>query len=222
MSYAKVKTPIRTALISTEPTGWGEPYKDLFDQTDTSGHEAWLAYSFNNFSNKFQAADQKRYSERGWWGEIFHDIIRNGYRGIDDKGRLNINYISHAGTKWERHHDVWAPKNGWYVPTADGIFVPETLVAFETVEDKKEAIKKLEANGIPKEQVSYFYRLDNYENERFAGRVFDPGWDAYGRFRVYLDWPPSNSGIAWVASRPAYGNPEIVMEVDAVPAESKT
>ena len=51
MQYAKVITPTREALIALQPTGRSNPYQQLFDQTDVSGYEAWLAYRFNNFSS---------------------------------------------------------------------------------------------------------------------------------------------------------------------------
>src|SRR3989344_2152606 len=166
MSYIEVTTPSRRAFVPVELTNFGRPYQELFDQTDVSGAEVWQAYSHNNFSNPLQQADEQRYQERGWWAEIFRDIVRDGGKGTDANGRLNLNYISHADTEWEQQHDVWAPQNGWYVPTDDGIFIPGTLVPFETTQDKNEAIKRLEDKGIPSEQVSYFYRLARYDSER--------------------------------------------------------
>ena len=222
MQYAKLTTPTREAFISVEPTGWGLPYQQLFDQTNASGHEVFLIESHNNFNNLYQSASEARHKQRGWWAQIFRDIVREGEKGTDDKGRLNVSYVSHAGTQFERNHDLWAPKNGYWVPTNDGIFVPETLVPFETVSNRNEAIRRLETEGIPKEQVSYFYRLDNYKgDERFAGRDFDPGFPDLGRFRVYLDGLPSSRGDDWVASLPAYGRPKILMEVKAIPQEAE-
>ena len=187
-----------------ELTNFGRPYQELFDQTDVSGAEVWQAYSHNNFSNPLQQADEQRYQERGWWAEIFRDIVRDGGKGTDANGRLNLNYISHADTEWEQQHDVWAPQNGWYVPTDDGIFIPGTLVPFETTQDKNEAIKRLEDKGIPSEQVSYFYRLARYDSERFVGRYFYPFLVGYGRFFVFANGLPSSSGGDRLASRPAH------------------
>lgn len=217
MQYAEVSTPKRIALVTLEPTSFGKPYQDLFDQTDLSGAEVFAAYSHNNFLNPFQQADEQRYKQMGWWAEIFRDIVRNGGKGTTG-GRLNISYVSHAGTEWEKTHDLWAPKNGWYVPTNDGLFVPETLIPFETVDTKADAMKRLEAKGLPNEQASYFYRLDNYDGDRFVGRVFYPGVGGGGRFGVDADWLPSGSGVGGVGSRPAYGKAEaeIVMKASSV------
>lgn len=215
MEYAKLTMPVRTALISMEPTNWGAPYQKLFEQTDESGWEEWLLYSDNNFNNPFQKADEKRYKQKGWWAVIFRDIVREGGKG-EKNGRLNLYYISHAGTEWEKKHNVWSPKSGFYVPTNDGIFHEGTLIPFETVQDKKEAVERLEAKSIPKEQVSYFYRLDKYDGDRFVGRDFGPCWGVDCRFGVDAGWLPSYSGDGRVASRPAHREPEIVMEAKAM------
>lgn len=224
MQYAKVVTPVREAFIALElPTlGRAVPCQQLFDQADVSGWEVWLAYSHNNFSNPFQQADEKRYQKRGWWAEILRDTVRNGGKGTDDKGRLHVKYTSRADTEWEQEDLIWAPKSGWYVPTKDGIFVPGKLVPFETIENKKKAMKRLEANGIPAEQLSYFYRLDDYgDGYRFVGRSFYPDLDDDGRFHVYADWAPSDLGNGRVSSRPAYGHTEIVMEAGEAQREAK-
>jgi len=213
MQYAEIITPVRKALIALEPTGWDEPYQRLFDQTDTSGWEEWLLYKENNFNNLFQKADEKRYKERSGFAVIFRDIVRNGGKG-EKNGKLNIDYISHAGTEWEKRNNVYAPKNGFYVPTNDGIFHEGTLIPFETVFDKKEAIKRLEVFGILKDQLSRFYRLERYDSDRFVGRSFYPVDFYDGRFDVGANGRPSYSGYDGVASRPAYGNPKIVMKAD--------
>lgn len=212
MQYARVITPVRKALIALKPTNWGKPYQKLFNQTNVSGREAWLAYSSNNFNNPFQQADEARYEKRGWWAELFRDAVREGGKG-EVNGRLDIVYVSHAGTKWERiHSGILAPKDGWYVPTDDDLFYEGTLIPFETLPDRNEAIERLEAKGIPAEQVSYFWRSDRYDSERFVGRIFGPHSAGGGRFSVDADRHPSISGYDGVASRPAY-KPEIVMEV---------
>ncbi len=216
MQYAKVVTPAKEALVALEPSNWGADYQKLFDQTDVSGAELWAAYSHANFNNPLQKSDEARYEAMHGWAEILRDVVREDGRGTDDKGRLGMNYVSHAGTEWEKtHKGIWAPKSGFWVPTADGIFYEGTLIPFETVQDKKEAVRRLEAKGIPANQVSYFFRLDNYEDDRFVGRFFGPDWLDSGRFYVDAGRLPSNSGNGGVASRPAYGKPEIVMEVDA-------
>ncbi len=206
MQYARVITPTREALIALEPTNWGAPYQKLFDQTDVSGYEEWLAYSHNNFHNPSEKADEQRYQQRGWWAEIVCDKVKVGRRGID--------YISHAGTEWEKTHSgIWAPLNGWCVPTDDGMFYEGTLIPFETVEDRQKAIRRLEAKGIPAARASYFWRPEVYDSERFVVRGFDPAWVGYGRFNVDANWRPSLSGCDRLASRPAYVRSDIVMEV---------
>ena len=231
MPFTKVTTSVRESLISLEPTGWGRPYKELHAQTNVSGYEKWLAYSKDNFGNPFQQADEARFEDRGWWAEIVRDTVREGGKGVDAKGRLNLVYVSHAGTKWEKVHgekgDIWAPKNGWYVPTDDdvidtakGIWIPfheGTLIPHETVLDRHEAIERLGAKGIPAKQVSCFYRLDSYPNEMFVGVGFYPWTHALGRFTADTSRQPSYSGGLGVGSRPAYKqeidlSPEIVME----------
>jgi hypothetical protein len=233
MRYTKVITSVREALISLEPIGWGRPYRELHGLTDVSGYEKWLAYSQNNFDNPFQQADEARFGARGWWAEIVRDKVREGGRGVDKKGRLNLVYISHAGTKWERVHgergDIWAPPNGWYVPTDDDVIIPArgiwipfhegTLIPRETVRDRKEALRKLEAKGIPAQQASSFYRHDAYPEEQFVGVGFYPWVHALGRFTADNSRLPSYHGGLGVGSRPAYNQhadptPEIVMEVD--------
>ena len=73
-------------------------------------------------------------------------------------------------------------------------------------------MRRLEAGGIPKEQVSYFYRYGIYDSEMFVGRYFDPEVDNYGRFNVVVYW--RHSGNDGVASRPRYEETEIVMRID--------
>ncbi|MBM3926367.1 MAG: hypothetical protein FJ320_10380 [SAR202 cluster bacterium] len=232
MRYAKVITSVREALISLEPIGWGRPYRELQTLTDVSGYEKWLAYSTGNFSNPFQQADEDRFRSRGWWAEIVRDTVREGGKGVDRKGRLNLVYISHVGTEWERAHggkgEIWAPQNGWYVPTDDdvikkGVWIPfheGTLIPRETVQDRKEALRRLEARGISAQQASCLYRHDSYPEEMFVGVGFYPWAHALGRFTADNSRLPSYHGGLGVGSRPAYNpatdrNPEIVMEVDA-------
>ena len=185
---------VRGNLVALEPTNFGAPYQALFDQTDVSGYDLWRAYSHNNFDNQLAKADEALYKSRGLFGEILRDKIIDSTGLVN--GRLMMKYVSHAGLANQKEHDISAPINGYWVPTKDGIFVQETLIPFETVTDRKEAIKRLKAAGIPKEQVSYFYRNDNYHDaERFVGRNFVPGWGDVGRFLVGADWFPSYVGI---------------------------
>ncbi|MBI4170361.1 MAG: hypothetical protein HY514_01610 [Candidatus Aenigmarchaeota archaeon] len=233
MNYAdcaEIETTQRKARILFEPQGWGPPatpYQNLHDQTDVSGYEMFVLESTDNFNNPFQKAMEALYMQRGWFGLILRDVIRKGSKGTDDKGKLNLDYVSHAGTEWEKKHNVWAPQNNWYVPNDDcerrnGVvipFQPGTMVPFETVKSKAQAIKRFKKYGIDPKYVSYFFRLDNYDGDRFAGRGFGPGVGGLGRFLASLGWLPSGSGDGWVASLPAYRKQKVVMKVSALPQE---
>jgi len=218
MKYAKLTTPTRTAHVAFEPTNFSKPYKDLHNQTDVSGFELFVLDSHNNYDNPFHQARENLYKQRGnkWFGLITRDIVREG-RGADDKSRLNVQYVSHAGTQWEKVHNVWMPKNGFYVPNDDGLFHEGTLVPIETVEDRNEAIRRLKKSGMSGKMVSYFYRLDDYKDERFVGVGFGPVLVDYGRFFVYADRLPSGSGGEAVGSLPAYREHEIAMEITSTP-----
>jgi len=208
------KNPIRIAF---EPANWGDSYQNLHGQTDVSCYDLFLATSHNNFNNEFQQAEEQRYKARGPWALITRDIVRNGDRGTDNHGRSHITYVSHAGTEWERIHKLWVPKPGLWVPTNDGIFYEDTGIPFETLpfEKRKEALKRLEQYSIPAEQLSGFWKSDNYDNDRFVGRFFDPGVGGYGRFIVDASRLPSNSGDVGVASLPRYEEPKKVFEVSS-------
>ena len=211
MDYEKIM-PIRKARIALEPTGFGKPYKKLFEQTDVSGYEVWLLESYNNFQNPFAMASEALYDKMEWWGEIFRDKIVESF-GIDDKGRLKVKYISHAETEWEKEHDVWFPKNGWYVPTKDGIFVPGTLVPFRTVETKEEAIKEWEKAGLNAKYVSRSYRSDYYRNNPAIVCRYYFGFMCDSLFFVYADMEPYSSGYSGVASRKKFEEQKAVMQV---------
>jgi hypothetical protein len=220
--FAKVITPARTVEIPLTVGNFGTPYADLHNIAPASGYEVWLAYNHDNFNNPLQQADEALYNEMGWWAEIFHDTVtgRNPSKGEVTYGRTPLLYVANAGTPVEQRIEVLAPKEGWYVPTEDGLFVPSTLVPFETVTDKGDAKKRLEAKGIPKDQVSYFRRLDNYEGvERFVGRFFDPDGGDYGRFCVDFGGLPDYSGLGLVGCRFA-DEKRVVMEVSS-PEEAK-
>ena len=225
MQYAEIETVQRKAKIVLEPEGWGKSYQELHDQTDVSGYEEYLLASTNSFNNPFQQAMEGTFKQRGWFGIILRDVVRNGGKGTDDRGRLNLNYVSHAGTEWKKENNVWVPKNGWYVPNDDcekinGIvipFQPRTIIPFETVQTKAEANARFEKFNLNPAYVSYFYRLDNYgNNERFAGRVFDPAIGD-GRFGANFLRLSSRSSHDRVASFPAYRQQEPVMKIKAVP-----
>ncbi|MBI2232566.1 MAG: hypothetical protein HYU56_01490 [Candidatus Aenigmarchaeota archaeon] len=225
MTYAEIETMQKQAKILFEPSGWALSYQKLHDQTDVSGWEMFLLESHDNFNNPFAQAMQSLYTNKGWFGLILRDVIRDGGTGTDDKGRLHLTYVSHAGTEWEQAHDIKAPKNGFYVPnddceTINGVvvpFQPGTIVPFETVKSKKEAVKRFEKHGLDPEYVSRAHRLDSYKDDpRFAGRDFGPGLDVDGRFDAGFVGRPSCSGFGWIASLPAYREQELVMRVRAI------
>jgi hypothetical protein len=223
MQYAK----IGDKLISLKLGGSGRPYKDLFNQTNASGHEVFALYSLDNFNNPLQEADEALYKKMDWWAEIFRDIVRNGGRGINDKGQLHVQYTANARTPQEKNQKLWAPKKGFWYPTDDGFFHEGTLVPFATTENRDEAIKyftdfgikklglsRKEAKNLAKKQVSRFYRPYTYDGDVFVGRGFDPD-GGKGRFDVLTDFHPSALGHDRVASRPAIEKPVVVMELKA-------
>ena len=212
MKFAKVGD----VMVAFEPTNFKAKYKTCFDNGNTSIHDQWLAYFFNNFDNDLARANEALFKKMGYWIAISRDKVIDS-TGTDSNGRLNIVYVSHAGLPNQKEHKVAAPTNGWYVPTKDGTFVPETGVPFETVSSKDMAIKKLEAAGMPKEQVSYWYRLDNYRNnERFVGHDFGPNRGGFGQFGVDAYRFPGRLGLGRVGSLPAHVENQIVFEVPII------
>ncbi|MFH0832370.1 MAG: hypothetical protein V1900_01445 [Candidatus Aenigmatarchaeota archaeon] len=192
-------------LVSLELTGFGQPCQKLFDQTDASGYEVFCLFSRNNFNNSLQKADYELFNKNGPWIEVFRDTVREGHKGADDKGMLHILYISGAKTNQEKEQYLWVPKDGFWVPTDDGVFYPGTIVPFETVLGKEEARRQLKAKGFPDDKLSFFQRSDNYKNsEMFACRSFTIGPDGYYPFCIGLNLPPSAPGSWLGASRPSY------------------
>jgi len=209
--YAKVVTPKREILIPLSVVGFGESYENLFAGAVASGAEVWAAYEYNNFNNPFQQADREFLREKPFWTEIFRDIVikRNRKKGEIGSG-TPLTYIAKAQTESVEYIDVLAPEEGYWVSTADGIFVPGTIVPRETVPTKKEAMRRLEAAGMPGEQVSYFHRLKEYGTlPTFSRRSADY---KKGFFQVSLNGDPSSTGHENVGAR-FCGGP-IVMEVE--------
>jgi len=102
---------------------------------------------------------------------------------------------------------VWVPKGGgsYVVPTMDGSYNPVTGTPFETVENRKEAVKRWEKAGLSPEQaekeISRFYRADL--GTRAVGSWSD---DNYGPLCVYLydgPWSGGSSVGSFAASRSA-------------------
>jgi hypothetical protein len=83
-------------------------------------------------------------------------------------------------------------------------FYEGTLIPRETVENKKEAVNRVKTRGIPTDQVSYFWRPERYESERFVCRSFCPGSLYDGRFAVYTSIDPMHLGSDRVASRSVF------------------
>ncbi len=223
----------RKVVASLKPEGWGESYRMLHEQTPVSLYALAAVEGADNFDNPCAIAMQGLYDRRTVnvqklrnepFALITRDVIREGGRGINDKGRLHLRATSFDGIRgWQKTKYVWSPKPGYPVPTDDsdgtfaGLFHEGTPVAIETLpfEKRREAVKKWKAKGLdPKYLSGYFVeeRIDKNTNDgvRFVGRDFDPDVDENGRFDVYLDRLPSNSGDDLVASLPAYGKAEIV------------
>ena len=219
MQYFEVVTPKRTAMVPLEITNHGKPCSYLFGQTDVSAYEVILAESADSFSNAFQISGMLRYDRKGSWIEISRDIISDTDKGVDDIGRLNVDYISHVDTQWEeKHRDIWAPRSGWLSPTDDGLVVPGTSIPFETLEDRKEVVARLEAKGIPKEYIMSFYRPPRHVSGRFVGREYIPIIGGRARIRIDTHWLVNYGGDKIIGSRPAYNSaeepePEIVGRV---------
>lgn len=203
--YVQVTTPKRVALVPLDVINQGLPCQELFYRTDISGYEALGAEMDNNFDNQLARSGVDRYREKGAWIEIYHDMIADDARGIDDRGRLGVDYISHSGTEWEKTHgDLWAPKPGWCVPTNDGLIVPGTALPFETLEDRKEATARLEAKGIPKEFIMFFYRPPKHGSRRFVGREYYPVMGGSSRIRIDTHWLTNYPGDNSIGSRLTY------------------
>ncbi len=209
MPYAELMNEKHEVVkrISTEPTGWNETYRKLFDQTDISGWELFLTGSYNNFKNRFWRAMKRNDA----YLIIARDIIRKGEKGMDDKGRTHVVYISNANTDQQREHKIRAPPDGWGVPTDECIIVngvmvpviPGTLIPFNTVESKRNAIKIARKFGLPRESVCYFQMSEFDKGDYFAGFGF--GYDPnYNSFYTAIDFPVLDKGDEYVSSLPTY------------------
>jgi hypothetical protein len=227
MRYEKSITPVREIRIAIEPRNLGAPFQTLYAQTEASGYEVWLLEGKNNFTNDFQRAGERRFRKKGRWGEVFHDSVYPGSGGVNDRGQLNVVYVSFDGTDSREVKNIWMPPSGYWVPieycgpNGSGVFIPYTLVPFETVKSKTEAIRRMEHFGFTKEYVSYFSRPDSYEIpdskgklHRYVGRNFDPKSDS-GRFNVSVNRPPSHLGDTKIGSRWTRNCPKIYLDNQA-------
>ena len=228
MSYIQVKNPRNAKVIqvSFEPRGFKLSYSDLHKQTPISLYALAKAEGTNNFDNPLARAMEAFYKQRGkeWYGLITRDVVEEGGRGVDDKGRLHLEVTSFDGIKgWQRTRKVWAPKSGYPVPTADsngtfaGLFQEGTPVPYDTVDFEKYAKAKSlwEAKGLDPKYLSGVYREERIDKaqddgKRFVGRAFRHAVGGGGRFHVGLDRLPSNPGDGWVASLPPYESTSVV------------
>ncbi len=241
MSYVvigKLENPDR---IICEPSGWGymKSLQDVIDQTDIGGWEMYVLESENNFNNDFQKvleSARKRIDDGTASCGIkivLKDIVRYGGKGYDNKDRFHTHYVSRAGTEWEKEHEIWAPKTGWYMPNDDceqinGIvipFIPGTLIPFETTLNEREAIERFEKYGLNPKYVSMFRQYNTYhDDEVHVAREFDTpspseSWSfSDGRFSVIFGW--ISNVYDYVVSLPTFRNisdleeSEILGEID--------
>jgi hypothetical protein len=210
MQHAEIDVNGRKKLIALEPTGWGKSFQELFDQTDVSGYEVWLAESQNNFENPFAKASEELYMKKGFsWCEIFHDVVKRGERGTNDKGKKHIIYISHANTEQEKTHESWTPGYGYFVPTSDGIFYPGTLIPFHALEKRDEAIKIWEKFGMPTHYVSHMNAIlgagvPDDDANNLVMRYHSSDWRKGGMFYVFMGGQFSYPTHGKEVSRPTY------------------
>jgi len=211
MQYALIKKTGKK--IPLELKGRGKPYQILHKQTGTDGYSAFLLESQGNFNNIFAKLSQARYDIEGFWAELFKNVIREGEKGINDNGELDIVYVFNPETNNEKEVRIHAPPQGFYVPTGkfDGnnvakiLFQEDTLIPHKTIpfENRDKAVKLWKKVDLPIKYLSGFWRPDSYKNDsRILGRVFYPDFRNNGRFSVYATGVPSDCGKVWVASRP--------------------
>lgn len=198
MQYAKINGKV----LSLKRSGFGDRPAYLHRHARSGIYELWQLYSSNNFDNPLAKADKALYEHERMktdgvlgWSEITGDVIRNGGEGFRN-GRLHVKYIANAGRPDEKITFVYAPQSGLMVPTNDGLFHEGTGIPFETlcIHDRERAIKRNEAKGIPREQVSCFNRTDSLFGDAFVSRNFDPGSIFGGPFTVNAYWTDSSSG----------------------------
>ena len=159
MSYVEIAKNGKTARVSYEPKGFGEPYKDLHEQTSISLYFMAKAEGSDNFDNplarSMEAVCQQQ--QLKWYGLITRDVVEEGGKGVDDKGRLHLKVTAFDGIEgWEKTGEVWAPKSGYLVPTDDSdgtfaeLFHEGTPVPKETLpfEKRDEAIARWKAKGL--------------------------------------------------------------------------
>ncbi|MBI4162999.1 MAG: hypothetical protein HY513_04910 [Candidatus Aenigmarchaeota archaeon] len=209
-----------------EIVNFGQPYAGLHKQAP-SGWAVHAAYSANRFNNKLHDADVALYANRGnrWFGEIFHDTIegRESDEGETSPGEgfVPVTYATNPGRVGIINMKLWLPPQGLYLPVIDeekgyrffkpGTLAPEKVTGFS---QRTEAGKAFSEFDLSQDEISGFYRRDDYTGEkRFGGRGFNPSVVDDGRFSVDLDRLPSNSGNVWVGSRPAYAEKEVVAEI---------
>ena len=212
--------------VPLEVTGLNEPYLGLHKRAP-SGWATHAAYSHSRFDSAVHTADVAFYDSRGqkWFGEIFHDTIEGREQEEGEKspgeGFVPVTYTTNPGRAGLITKKLWLPPKGLYLPVKDkktgyrffkpGTLVPERIAEFS---EKTEAEKAFIKFGLPQDEISGFYRWDDYRDKKsFGGRYFAPAWDHHGRFSVRLCEVPAHSGRGGVGSRPAYIEREIIMRI---------
>lgn len=215
MNYVSVKRTIKdkphVINVTFDPQGWGEKHDVLYDQTPVGLNDIWSAESYNNFNNPFARAMQAVHNERGNCGLttsiVTRDVVVGSGAEIDRKGLKIKAYKTRAGTDLEVvHTDLTIPNDGYFVPTDDGMFHPDTGVPFETVDSKREAERRWQERGF---NLKYLSKLSMpaglSENEtKFAVRTFRSSINRGGIFYVRLDWYPTDQNFDMLASLPPY------------------
>ena len=187
MQYAEFECNGRVASIEVEPTGWGRPFRELHEKAG-AGYVVWNLYSHEGFQNSFNQADVARHQERGYWAELFRDVVRGREKEMGETSpeadSIPVTYIAGSGLPSEIMLNTWLPKNGLIVPVRDdekgyrffktGTLVPEKILSFS---ERAEAERIFVQFGLPAKELSGFYRDGDYRNkEYFAGRAFAPGF----------------------------------------------
>ncbi|MBI4162657.1 MAG: hypothetical protein HY513_03160 [Candidatus Aenigmarchaeota archaeon] len=221
MSYAEVHRTIgdqqRIIKLTFHPAYWGKSYDDLHRQTPVGVNDIWSAGSSNNFVNPFMAAMQDIHDRKRFLCLITRDVIVGSGAQRDEKGLKIKAYKTRAGTDLETvHNNLVIPPDGYFVPTKDGIFHPDTGVPYETVGTKREARKRWEANSLDPEYVSRIWSPDYLKDgeEKYAGCISSLG-EGKCYFDIRLNMTPFERGIKHVASLPSHEpNPAFVVRID--------
>jgi len=95
--------------------------------------------------------------------------------------------------------NIFLPPRGFVVPTTDGLYRPDTGTPFATEEERREAVKLLDAAGLNgDEEASYFWPKSDKSG---VCAVFYQSMPEFGRFAVHADFDPMIANI-YIGSRP--------------------